>query len=81
MTFSSFNHVLNLTIKKKKKARIIETGKLAAVKIIIIEPGENLDDVMVEVNMLKECHHNNIVSYYGCYFRQGSTKGEDSIWV
>jgi hypothetical protein len=54
---------------------------LAAIKIIKLEPGENLDEVLNEVNFLRDCSHRNIVSYMGCYLKQGPVKGQRNIWV
>ena len=56
-------------------------GGICAVKIIQLEPGEELDDVLNEVNFLKDCNHANIVSYLGCYLKKGTLKGEKFVWV
>ncbi|KAG5459377.1 MAG: hypothetical protein BJ554DRAFT_223 [Olpidium bornovanus] len=60
----------------------IATGNLAAVKVIKLEPGEELDEVLNEVNFLKSCSHSNIVSYVGCYMKRNpQAKGQKNIWV
>ena len=33
------------------------------------------------MNFLKNCSHANIVSYVGCYFKNGQLKNEQYIWV
>lgn len=63
------------------KARSLATNTLAAIKIIKLEPGEELDEVLNEVNFLRDCMHPNIVSYIGCYMKKGNVKGQKIIWV
>lgn len=53
------------------QARAISNGFVAAVKIIKLEPGEELDEVLNEVNFLRDCTHVNIVAYVGCYLKKG----------
>uniref|UniRef100_A0AAY4AE32 Mitogen-activated protein kinase kinase kinase kinase n=1 Tax=Denticeps clupeoides TaxID=299321 RepID=A0AAY4AE32_9TELE len=47
------------------KARNIQTGELAAVKIIKLEPGDDFSIIQQEIFMVKECTHHNIVAYFG----------------
>ncbi|KAI9218963.1 kinase-like domain-containing protein [Blastocladiella britannica] len=63
------------------KAKVKVTGVLAAVKLVKLEPGEDLDEVLNEVNFLKSCSHANIVSYLGCYMKKGSVRGMKTIWI
>ncbi|KAI8897487.1 kinase-like domain-containing protein [Globomyces pollinis-pini] len=63
------------------KARSTETGDIVAVKIIKLEPGEEIDEVLNEVNILKDCTHKNIVSYIGCYMKRGLQRGQKIIWI
>ncbi|KAL7750289.1 hypothetical protein RI367_004462 [Sorochytrium milnesiophthora] len=63
------------------KARMKATGSLAAVKLVKLEPGEDLDEVLNEVNFLRSCNHHNIVSYLGCYMKKGSVRGMKTIWI
>ncbi|KAI1717261.1 protein kinase domain-containing protein [Ditylenchus destructor] len=44
------------------------TEQLAAAKIIDLHEGENLRDVITEVEILSLCQHRNIVSLIACYF-------------
>ncbi|TPX36540.1 hypothetical protein SmJEL517_g01390 [Synchytrium microbalum] len=62
------------------KAKVINTGGLAAVKVIKLEAGEELDEVLNEVNFLRDCQHANIVSYVGCFMKKMS-KGAKHIWI
>ncbi|KAJ3312761.1 hypothetical protein HDV04_002725 [Boothiomyces sp. JEL0838] len=62
------------------KARSIEKGNNVAVKIIKLEPGEELDEVLNEVNFLRDCNHPNIVSYIGCFIKKGVVRGQKIVW-
>ncbi|KAI8913570.1 kinase-like domain-containing protein [Gorgonomyces haynaldii] len=63
------------------KAKQIATLAVAAVKIIKLEPGEELDEVLNEVNFLRDTVHPNIVSYIGCYMKKGPVKGQKIVWI
>ncbi|KAI9100641.1 kinase-like domain-containing protein [Phlyctochytrium arcticum] len=63
------------------KARSRITGELAAVKVIKLEAGEELDEVLHEVNFLRDCNHKNVVSYIGCYMKKGTVRGQKNIWI
>jgi len=52
------------------KAKIIKTGKLAAVKMIIMEDGDDFKDIENEIQILEGCNHENIVAYYGSFIKQ-----------
>ncbi|RXN29792.1 mitogen-activated kinase kinase kinase kinase 3 isoform X3 [Labeo rohita] len=58
-----------------KKARNVNTGELAAIKVIKLEPGEDFDVVQQEIIMMKDCKHSNIVAYFGSYLRR------DKLWI
>ena len=49
------------------------TGRIVAIKVIPVET--DLDDLMKEVSILKSCHSNYIVRYYGSYFK------DNDLWV
>ncbi|KAL2099041.1 hypothetical protein ACEWY4_005521 [Coilia grayii] len=57
------------------KARVIETGELAAVKIIKLEPGDDFSIIQQEIFMVKECTHHNIVAYFGSYLSR------EKLWI
>jgi serine/threonine protein kinase len=64
------------------KGRSIQNGEIVAIKIIKLEPGEELEEVLNEVNFLQSCSDRNIVSYVGCYFKKSAmVKGEKQIWI
>eukprot|EP01102_Stenamoeba_stenopodia_P013823 TRINITY_DN452_c0_g2_i1.p1 TRINITY_DN452_c0_g2~~TRINITY_DN452_c0_g2_i1.p1 ORF type:complete len:562 (+),score=122.74 TRINITY_DN452_c0_g2_i1:294-1979(+) len=55
------------------KAKLKETGFILAVKIMDV--GDEKDDVMKEIKMLKCCQHRNIVSYFG------SCVQDEKLWI
>ncbi|XP_060734918.1 mitogen-activated protein kinase kinase kinase kinase 3 isoform X1 [Tachysurus vachellii] len=57
------------------KARNVNTGELAAIKVIKLEPGEDFAVVQQEIVMMKDCKHSNIVAYFGSYLRR------DKLWI
>ncbi|XP_078412808.1 mitogen-activated protein kinase kinase kinase kinase 3 isoform X11 [Cetorhinus maximus] len=57
------------------KARNVNTGELAAIKVIKLEPGEDFVIVQQEIIMMKDCKHSNIVAYFGSYLRR------DKLWI
>ncbi|KAI4813308.1 hypothetical protein KUCAC02_024640 [Chaenocephalus aceratus] len=56
-------------------ARNVNTGELAAIKVIKLEPGEDFAVVQQEIIMMKDCKHSNIVAYFGSYLRR------DKLWI
>ncbi|XP_075896533.1 mitogen-activated protein kinase kinase kinase kinase 2 isoform X1 [Nelusetta ayraudi] len=57
------------------KARNIRTSEIAAIKIIKLDPGDDITSIQQEITMMKECKHKNIVAYLGTYHR--NTK----LWI
>uniref|UniRef100_A0A8C3CM15 Mitogen-activated protein kinase kinase kinase kinase 3 n=1 Tax=Cairina moschata TaxID=8855 RepID=A0A8C3CM15_CAIMO len=53
----------------------VNTGELAAIKVIKLEPGEDFAVVQQEIIMMKDCKHPNIVAYFGSYLRR------DKLWI
>uniref|UniRef100_A0A3Q2ZZ21 non-specific serine/threonine protein kinase n=1 Tax=Kryptolebias marmoratus TaxID=37003 RepID=A0A3Q2ZZ21_KRYMA len=51
------------------KARNIKTSELAAIKIVRLDPGDDITSIQQEITMMKECKHKNIVAYFGSYHR------------
>jgi len=51
------------------KGRHVISGSYYAVKIITPEEDEVLDDFIVEINILKKCHHGNIVGFFGSWIK------------
>lgn len=52
-----------------------ESGKLAAMKRVPIQDDTELDDFMVEIDILAECKHRNIVGLHEAYFY------DQALWV
>ncbi|KAI4808373.1 hypothetical protein KUCAC02_000436 [Chaenocephalus aceratus] len=57
------------------KARNIRTSEVAAIKIVKLDPGDDITSIQQEITMMRECKHKNIVSYFGSYHR--NTK----LWI
>nr|XP_020450578.1 mitogen-activated protein kinase kinase kinase kinase 2 isoform X2 [Monopterus albus] len=57
------------------KARNIRTSELAAIKIVKLDPGDDITSIQQEMTMMKECKHKNIVAFFGSYHR--NTK----LWI
>lgn len=60
---------------KVYKAQNKETGRLAAAKMCTLEDEENLSDHMVEIDILSEIRHRNIVELYEAF------SIDDKLWV
>ncbi|KAJ6221662.1 hypothetical protein RDWZM_000207 [Blomia tropicalis] len=56
---------------KVYKAQNIQTGKMAAAKICECKEEEELEDFVVEIDILAECRHSNIVELLEAYFFEG----------
>ncbi|KAK6323101.1 hypothetical protein J4Q44_G00054400 [Coregonus suidteri] len=57
------------------KARNIRSSAMAAIKIVKLDPGDDITSIQQEITMMKECKHKNIVAYFGSYHR--NTK----LWI
>ncbi|XP_032400484.1 mitogen-activated protein kinase kinase kinase kinase 2 isoform X1 [Etheostoma spectabile] len=57
------------------KARNIKTSERAAIKIVKLDPGDDITSIQQEITMMSECKHKNIVAYFGSYHR--NTK----LWI
>ncbi|KCV72713.1 STE/STE20/KHS protein kinase [Fonticula alba] len=68
----SFGHV--------RKARVLANNSLAAIKIVDLEPGEDIRPVLHEVNIMCQCTHNNIVRYLGSFLFNPSAP-TDQLWI
>uniref|UniRef100_A0A3Q3X7S5 non-specific serine/threonine protein kinase n=1 Tax=Mola mola TaxID=94237 RepID=A0A3Q3X7S5_MOLML len=51
------------------KARNIRTSELAAIKIVKLDPGDDITSIQQEITMMKECKQKNIVAFFGSYHR------------
>ncbi|XP_032089835.1 mitogen-activated protein kinase kinase kinase kinase 2 [Thamnophis elegans] len=57
------------------KGRDTETGELAAIKIVKIDPGDDIGSIQQEITTLRDCRHHNVVMYFGSYLRN------DRLWI
>uniref|UniRef100_A0A1Q3G141 Mitogen-activated protein kinase kinase kinase kinase n=1 Tax=Culex tarsalis TaxID=7177 RepID=A0A1Q3G141_CULTA len=57
------------------KAKKIQSNELAAIKVIKLEPGDDIQIIQQEIVMMRDCRHPNIISYYGSYLRH------DKLWI
>ncbi|XP_066466338.1 mitogen-activated protein kinase kinase kinase kinase 2 isoform X1 [Tiliqua scincoides] len=57
------------------KARDTETGELAAIKIVKLDPGDDIGSIQQEITTLRDCLHPNVVTYFGSYLRS------DRLWI
>ncbi|XP_061073849.1 mitogen-activated protein kinase kinase kinase kinase 5-like [Conger conger] len=57
------------------KARNKQSGDLAAIKIIKMEPEDDFSVIQQEIVMVKTCKHSNIVAYHGSYIRA------NKLWI
>ncbi|XP_012580601.1 PREDICTED: mitogen-activated protein kinase kinase kinase kinase 2 [Condylura cristata] len=56
-------------------ARDTATSELAAVKIVKLDPGDDISSLQQEITILRECRHPNVVAYIGSYLRN------DRLWI
>uniref|UniRef100_A0A4W5LII2 non-specific serine/threonine protein kinase n=1 Tax=Hucho hucho TaxID=62062 RepID=A0A4W5LII2_9TELE len=57
------------------KARDIKTSVVSAIKVVKLDPGDDISSIQQEITMIKECTHKNIVAYFGSYFRN------NKLWI
>uniref|UniRef100_A0A2I3LNZ8 non-specific serine/threonine protein kinase n=1 Tax=Papio anubis TaxID=9555 RepID=A0A2I3LNZ8_PAPAN len=57
------------------QARDTVTSELAAVKIVKLDPGDDISSLQQEITILRECRHPNVVAYIGSYLRN------DRLWI
>ncbi|XP_068614619.1 mitogen-activated protein kinase kinase kinase kinase 5-like [Brachionichthys hirsutus] len=57
------------------KARDKQSGDLAAIKIIKMEPEDDFSVIQQEIIIVKSCRHPNIVKYFGSYIRS------NKLWI
>ncbi|XP_054089394.1 mitogen-activated protein kinase kinase kinase kinase 3 isoform X8 [Zeugodacus cucurbitae] len=57
------------------KAKRIQSNELAAIKVIKLEPTDDIQIIQQEIIMMRDCRHKNIITYYGSYLRR------DKLWI
>jgi serine/threonine protein kinase len=55
------------------KARTIPTNAIVAVKIVPVD--NDLDEVIKEINIMKQCKNEYVIEYYGSYFK------DSGLWI
>lgn len=53
----------------------MQSNELAAIKVIKIEPGDDIQVIQQEIVMMRDCRHANIIAYFGSYLRR------DKLWI
>ncbi|XP_030649049.1 mitogen-activated protein kinase kinase kinase kinase 6 [Chanos chanos] len=57
------------------KARNIKTSIISAIKVVKLDPGDDVSCIQQEITMMKDCTHKNIVAYFGSYLRN------NKLWI
>uniref|UniRef100_A0AAG5DQA4 Mitogen-activated protein kinase kinase kinase kinase n=1 Tax=Anopheles atroparvus TaxID=41427 RepID=A0AAG5DQA4_ANOAO len=57
------------------KAKKLQSNEPAAIKVIKLEPGDDIQIIQQEILMMRDCRHSNIISYFGSYMRH------DKLWI
>ncbi|KAM6969974.1 mitogen-activated protein kinase kinase kinase kinase 6 [Aplochiton taeniatus] len=57
------------------KARNLQTSAISAIKVVKLDPGDDIACIQQEITMMRECSHKNIVAYYGSYLRN------NKLWI
>ncbi|KAJ5066244.1 sterile20-like kinase isoform b-related [Anaeramoeba ignava] len=55
------------------KARMIKSGDIVAVKKVPVEA--DLESIVKEISIMRQCHHENIVKYYDTYSK------DNELWI
>jgi len=53
---------------------MVGTNQMAAVKVVLLKE-EELREILLEVEILQDCSHENIVKYLGSYWLR------ENLWV
>lgn len=54
-----------------------KTGTLVAIKKLIIVEDQDFDEILKEIEIMKECESPYIVTYYGSFWK----REENEMWV
>eukprot|EP01135_Chromosphaera_perkinsii_P009416 Nk52_evm92s1737 gene=Nk52_evmTU92s1737 len=60
---------------KVYKAKVKKTGEWAAAKIVKLEGDDELEDFQIEIDILAECDHHNVVKLFNAYIYK------ETIWL
>lgn len=56
------------------RGKIVKTQMISAVKVVLLKE-EELREILLEVEILRDCKHPNVVEFIGNYIRN------DDLWV
>lgn len=73
--FGKVYKVILFATLSRVKASKIKTGQLAALKSVDFSSDEEMEDLMVEIDILHECKHPNVLQLHEAYIF------EKKIWV
>ncbi|PAA53346.1 hypothetical protein BOX15_Mlig000886g2, partial [Macrostomum lignano] len=63
------------------KAKHKATGTYAALKCVKIEPTDDLKAILTELFVLKDCHHANIVEFFGAFITENRLLNQTNLWI
>lgn len=65
----------NMCMETTFQAQNLQNGRFAAAKMCALEGEDDLSDFMIEIDILSECKHPNIVDLHEAFFNDGK------LWV
>jgi hypothetical protein len=65
----------NISMETTFQAQNLQNGRFAAAKMCALEGEDDLSDFMIEIDILTECKHPNIVDLHEAFFNDGK------LWV
>jgi serine/threonine protein kinase len=65
----------NICMETIFQAQNLQNGRFAAAKMCALEGEDDLSDFMIEIDILSECKHPNIVDLHEAFFNDGK------LWV
>ncbi|CAD7012979.1 unnamed protein product [Ceratitis capitata] len=68
-------HDVGRQTEEGPQAKRIQSNELAAIKVIKLEPTDDIQIIQQEIIMMRDCRHKNIITYYGSYLRR------DKLWI
>jgi serine/threonine protein kinase len=71
----SVDYNIRLILLKTLQAQNLQNGRFAAAKMCALEGEDDLSDFMIEIDILSECKHPNIVDLHEAFFNDGK------LWV
>lgn len=66
--------ITSLIIHSDRQGRLAATKDMAAIKVVMLKEDE-LREILLEVEILSDCQHDNIVKYMGTFLYH------ENLWV